>query len=93
MSFSGYSKNNKGVADFSLEEKNDVQMLVLLKYTQITSEIMTGNGRYLDALLYLIKQSRPLEEKNIVIDNLKRILLSSRDIFHFSMQVKKYSAL
>jgi len=93
ISFSGFSKNNERVSDFLLEEKNDVQMFVLLKYTQLSSELITGKGEYLDSLLYLIQQQKPRAKKNIILKKLRQYLMDSRDIFHFSMQVKKYSTL
>lgn len=90
-SFSCFSKNDKDTISFFSEEKNDIQMLVLLKYTRLSSEIKIGKGVHLDALLYLMKQKKTIESKGEILRVLRLYLQNSRDIFHFSSQVKSYS--
>ena len=71
-----------------LQQNNDIQMMVLLKYTQVVEDIKKGEGDYLDAIEFLLKK-KPTTKIQLVAD-LKKMLKSSSDIYRFSALIKDY---
>lgn len=92
-----YSSNALSVRDnaapaFLHEEKNDIQMFVLLKYSQIVIDINRGEGVYLDSLLHFLKKKSTDLNKDEKLQLLRQHLSTSQSIFHFSQRIKESSA-
>lgn len=80
----GQTVRDDGRSDKSLivEEKNDLQMFVLLKYPYLVEDIGRGDGPYLRALLQLIGHSPEVNQAHIPV--IRSLLLASVDIYDFS---------
>lgn len=74
------------------EEKNDIQMFVLLKYSQIVIDINRGEGIYLDSLLHFLKKKSIDMDKGEKLQLLRQYLNTSQSIFHFSQRIKESPA-
>lgn len=68
-----------------IEEKNDLQMFVLLKYPYLVEDIGRGYGPHLRALLQLIDKSSEVNEEHIPA--IRTLLLASTDIYDFSNRI------
>jgi len=71
-----------------LQQENNLQLMVLLKYPQIVEDIKKGDGDYLDAIGFLLEK-KPTTKAQLVAD-LKKLLKKSSDVYRFSALIKDY---